>query len=56
MGSFADAASDGEKTYDALKGKGIEFMKPPTKEFYGTEALFKGGCGNWFSMTEHSQG
>ena len=39
----------------AMKNKGIEFMKPPTKEFYGIEALFKDGCGNWFSMTEHEK-
>jgi hypothetical protein len=23
--------------------------------FYGMEALFKDGCGNWFSLTEHVQ-
>ena len=42
-----------QKTYEELKARGIEFTKPPTKEFYGTEALFKDGCGNWFSLTEH---
>jgi catechol 2,3-dioxygenase-like lactoylglutathione lyase family enzyme len=42
-----------QKTYEDLKAKGIEFIKPPTKEFYGIEALFKDGCGNWFSLTEH---
>ena len=41
-----------QKTYEALKAKGIEFLKPPTQEFYGTEALFRDGCGNWFSLTE----
>src|SRR5258706_11170073 len=46
-------ADDCQKTYEDLKAKGIEFTKPPTKEFYGTEALFKDGCGNWFSLTEH---
>jgi catechol 2,3-dioxygenase-like lactoylglutathione lyase family enzyme len=45
-------ADDCQKTYEDLKAKGIEFMKPPTKEFYGIEALFKDGCGNWFSLTE----
>ena len=29
-------------------------MKPPTEEFYGIEALFKDGCGNWFSLTQHT--
>ena len=42
-----------QKTYEDLKAKGIEFIKPPTNEFYGIEALFKDGCGNWFSLTEH---
>ena len=33
-----------------LKTKGVEFIKPPTKEFYGTEALFKDDSGNYFSL------
>ncbi len=37
-------------TYEELKGKGVEFIKPPTKEFYGTEALFKDDSGNFFSL------
>jgi len=37
-------------TYEELKAKGVEFSKPPTKEFYGTEALFKDDSGNWFSL------
>ena len=45
-------ADDCQKTYEELKAKGIEFLKPPTREFYGIEALFKDGCGNWFSLTE----
>jgi len=54
MGSGVWECDNCQKTYETLKNKGIEFMKPPTKEFYGTEALFKDGCGNWFSMTEHT--
>ena len=37
-------------TYEELKSKGVEFMKPPKEEFYGTEALFKDDSGNWFSL------
>jgi catechol 2,3-dioxygenase-like lactoylglutathione lyase family enzyme len=37
-------------TYEELKAKGVEFSKAPTKEFYGTEALFKDNSGNWFSL------
>ena len=41
-------------TYEELKSKGVEFVKPPTKEFYATEALFKDDSGNWFSLTQKS--
>lgn len=37
-------------TYEELKEKGVEFMKAPKEEFYGTEALFKDDSGNWFSL------
>lgn len=37
-------------TYEELKAKGVEFIKAPTKEFYGTEALFKDDSGNYFSL------
>lgn len=37
-------------TYEELLAKGVEFLKPPTKEFYGTEALFKDDSGNYFSL------
>ena len=41
-------------TYEELKAKGVEFMKAPTKEFYGTEALFKDDSGNYFSLQPKS--
>jgi catechol 2,3-dioxygenase-like lactoylglutathione lyase family enzyme len=53
MGGGVWEADDVQKTYEDLKANGIEFTKTPTKEFYGIEALFKDGCGNWFSLTEH---
>jgi len=53
MGGGVWETDNCQKTYDELKAKGIAFSKPPTKEFYGIEALFTDGCGNWFSMTEH---
>ena len=55
MGGGVWETDDTYKTYEELKAKGIEFTKPPTKEFYGIEALFKDGCGNWFSLTQHPQ-
>jgi catechol 2,3-dioxygenase-like lactoylglutathione lyase family enzyme len=42
-------------TYEELKAKGVEFMKAPKEEFYGTEALFKDDSGNWFSLQPKSK-
>jgi catechol 2,3-dioxygenase-like lactoylglutathione lyase family enzyme len=42
--------NDLQATYEELKLKGVSFTKPPTKEFYGYEALFKDDSGNWFSL------
>ncbi len=53
MGGGVWETDDCQKTYEDLKARGLEFLKPPTKEFYGIEALFRDGCGNWFSLTEH---
>lgn len=39
-------------TYEEMKAKGVEFTKPPKKEFYGTEAIFKDDSGNWFSLAQ----
>jgi catechol 2,3-dioxygenase-like lactoylglutathione lyase family enzyme len=39
-------------TYEELKAKGVVFKKPPTKEFYGFEALFNDDSGNWFSLSQ----
>lgn len=55
MGGGVWETTNCQKTYDTLKAKGIEFLKTPTKEFYGIEALFRDGCGNWFSLTERVQ-
>ena len=42
--------NDLQATYEELKSKGVVFKKPPTKEFYGYEALFADDSGNWFSL------
>lgn len=56
MGGGVWETDNCQKTYDQLQAKGIEFLKPPTQEFYGIEALFRDGCGNWFSLTERTEG
>ena len=52
LGAGVFGTSDIHKTYEDLTAKGVEFLKPPTEEFYGTEALFKDNSGNWFSLTQ----
>ena len=41
-----------QATYEELNSKGVNFKKPPTKEFYGYEALFTDDSGNWFSLSQ----
>ena len=52
LGNGVFATDDCRKTYQELKAKGVEFIQPPKETFYGVEAVFKDGCGNWFSLTE----
>ena len=42
-------------TYEEMKAKDVVFTKAPTKEFYGTEAIFKDDSGNWFSLAQLPQ-
>jgi catechol 2,3-dioxygenase-like lactoylglutathione lyase family enzyme len=56
MGPGVFEADDCYKTYEQLKSKGVEFVSPPQERPYGVEAIFKDGCGNWFSLTQHRQG
>jgi len=43
------------ETYQDLVTKGVTFVKEPTEEFYGTEALMKDDSGNWFSVCERKE-
>jgi predicted enzyme related to lactoylglutathione lyase len=47
-GSFV--CDDVEATYKQLAAKGVEFATPPTKEQWGTFAIFKDPDGNQFVM------
>ncbi len=42
--------NDLQVTYEELSAKGVVFKKPPTKEFYGYEALLVDDSSNWFSL------
>jgi catechol 2,3-dioxygenase-like lactoylglutathione lyase family enzyme len=46
--------ADIQKTYAELTARGVEFVSPPQRKFYGTEAVFKDPTGNRFSLTERT--
>ena len=49
VGTFANLSlySDNvERTYEELKGKGVEFTAPPKKQQWGTSVIFKDSEGN----------
>ena len=52
FGAAVFTCADLMATYEELKEKGVVFKKPPTKEFYGFEALFVDDSGNWFSLSQ----
>jgi catechol 2,3-dioxygenase-like lactoylglutathione lyase family enzyme len=55
MGAGVFDTNDCQATYDELKKRGVEFVQPPAERFYGTEAIFKDDCGNWFSLTQRKE-
>ena len=42
------------KMYSILLSRGVKFVSPPTKQLYGTEAVFEDPYGNMFSLLEPS--
>jgi catechol 2,3-dioxygenase-like lactoylglutathione lyase family enzyme len=55
MGGGVFDTDDCRATYEELKSRGVEFTSPPTENPYGIEAIFIDGCGNWFSLTQHTK-
>ena len=54
IGSFVNLSfwsEDVFATYEQLKAKGVEFVKPPKKEDWGTAAIFKDPDGNQFVIS-----
>ena len=41
-----------QKDYDAFRSKGIEFVRGPSRESYGTAAVFKDLYGNLWDLIE----
>ena len=52
FGAGVFETADCQRTYDELKGRGVEFASPPKEQFYGVEAVLKDPFGNWFSLTQ----
>ena len=45
---------DCPKMYELLLARGVRFVRKPTREFYGIEAIFEDPSGNTFSLLEAS--
>jgi catechol 2,3-dioxygenase-like lactoylglutathione lyase family enzyme len=56
IGSGVLETADCRKTYEELKARGVEFSQAPVERFYGIEALFKDNSGNWFSLSQPTEG
>ncbi|WEG10892.1 VOC family protein [Pullulanibacillus sp. KACC 23026] len=55
IGGFAMASISTENidhTYKEWAAKGVEFVEPPKKQPWGTQAIFKDSEGNTFVMTQ----
>jgi len=50
LGSPLLTTDDIYMDYEAMKAKGVEFMRPPTENPYSIEAMFKDNSGNTFSF------
>lgn len=44
------ASEDVERTYEELRGRGVEFAQPPRKESWGTSSIFQDIDGNKFVL------
>lgn len=54
IGGFSNVtfvADDVQKTYDELSARGVEFVKPPKRESWGTSAIMKDPDGNVFVIS-----
>jgi predicted enzyme related to lactoylglutathione lyase len=57
VGSFVNMAyqaSDLQKTYEDLVGRGVECVRPPTPQAWGSYAIFKDSEGNIFCIATES--
>ena len=52
LGAGVFSTSDCKATFEELKEKGVNFLRPPTDQFYGLEAIMTDNSGSWFSLCE----
>jgi predicted enzyme related to lactoylglutathione lyase len=52
MGTKVFRTRDCQKTFEAYRERGVEFVMEPTEQPYGIEALFKDNSGNLFSLVQ----
>ena len=51
-GGLFFTTDDAQKSYEELKGRGVEFTQEPTEAPYGIDAGFRDVSGNHFRMTQ----
>jgi catechol 2,3-dioxygenase-like lactoylglutathione lyase family enzyme len=51
-GGLFFATDDCRKSYEELKGRGVEFQEEPTEQLYGVDAAFRDPSGNQIRMVE----
>jgi catechol 2,3-dioxygenase-like lactoylglutathione lyase family enzyme len=51
-GGLFFATDDAQKSYEELKGRGVEFTQEPTEQPYGIDAGFRDISGNHFRMAQ----
>ena len=53
-GGLFFSTDDARKTYEELKGRGVEFTQEPTEQPYGIDAGFRDSSGNHFRLAQQS--
>jgi catechol 2,3-dioxygenase-like lactoylglutathione lyase family enzyme len=56
LGAGVFNTDDCRGTFEDMKSKGVEFVSEPSERPYGIEAVFKDNSGNWFSLTQPTEG
>jgi len=51
-GGLFFTTDDAQKSYEELKGRGVEFTQEPTEQPYGIDAGFRDPSGNHFRMAQ----